>query len=110
MTPAAVVREWIDRFNAADVAGLVALYAENAINHQVVTKPLEGRAAIREMFEVEFGRATMVCVPESLHEAGARAAICSIPATRFPSAEWSRTRRREPRRPLSGDISGMPGS
>ena len=65
-----VVREWLDCFNAADVDRLTALYAEDAVNHQVVMEPLEGRAAIRAMFEVEFGRAKMVCVPEKIHEAG----------------------------------------
>ncbi|MFP6616209.1 MAG: nuclear transport factor 2 family protein, partial [Candidatus Hydrogenedentota bacterium] len=65
-----VVREWLDCFNAADVDRLTALYAEDAVNHQVVMEPLEGRVAIRAMFEVEFGRAKMVCVPEKIHEAG----------------------------------------
>jgi limonene-1,2-epoxide hydrolase len=70
MKPADVVRKWIELFNAADIDGLVGLYAEDAVNHQVVTEPLEGRAAIRKMFEVEFGRAKMVCIPEKIHEAG----------------------------------------
>ncbi|MEM8488350.1 MAG: nuclear transport factor 2 family protein [Bacteroidota bacterium] len=70
MTPAALVREWIQRFNRGDVEGLAALYAEEATNHQVVTDPLVGREAIRKMFEIEFGRATMTCIEESLHEAG----------------------------------------
>ena len=70
MTPRQVVEQWIERFNAGDVAGLAALYAEDAVNHQVVMQPLVGRAAIRHMFEVEFGRATMVCVRENLFECG----------------------------------------
>jgi limonene-1,2-epoxide hydrolase len=65
-----VVREWVERFNRADIEGLAALYAEDAVNHQVVMAPLHGRAAIRRMFEVEFGRATMVCVVENLLDAG----------------------------------------
>ena len=70
MTPAQIVRTWIDRFNAADIEGLAALYAPDAINHQVVMKPLKGRDEIRKLFEVEFGRAKMVCIPVKLHEAG----------------------------------------
>ena len=70
MTPAEIVRLWIDRFNNADIDGLCTLYAEDATNHQVVTEPLVGREAIRRMFETEFGRATMVCIEETLHEAG----------------------------------------
>lgn len=70
MTPKEVVHEFVRRFNAADVDGLASLYAENAINHQVVMDPLVGRAAIRRMFEIEFGRAQMVCVIENVFEDG----------------------------------------
>lgn len=70
MSPAEVVREWIERFNAGDADGLAELYAEEAVNHQVVTEPLVGRDAIHRLFTVEFGRATMVCIPENLFEDG----------------------------------------
>ena len=70
MKPIDVVRRWIEHFNQGDVDSLTALYAEDAVNHQVVTDPLEGRAAIRRMFEIEFGRAEMTCIPETIHEAG----------------------------------------
>lgn len=70
MKPTEVLRLWIERFNAGDVDGLMELYAEDAVNHQVVTDPLAGREAIRRMFEIEFGRAEMVCVPEKIHDAG----------------------------------------
>ncbi len=68
--PAAVVRAWIERFNAADPDGIAALYHADAINHQVVFAPVEGRTAIREMFAREFAAARMVCIPDILHEAG----------------------------------------
>ncbi|HEY4583491.1 MAG TPA: nuclear transport factor 2 family protein [Lysobacter sp.] len=70
MRPKELVQEWVERFNRADVAGLVELYAEEAENHQVVMEPLRGRAAIRQMFEVEFGRATMTCLVEHIFEDG----------------------------------------
>ena len=70
MTPSDLVREWVRRFNAADADGLAVLYAEDAVNHQVVTGPLHGRAAIAAMFRTEFGRATMVCTMENLFEDG----------------------------------------
>ena len=70
MRPAELVREWVKRFNDADADGLAALYAEEAVNHQVVTEPLVGRAAIRRLFEVEFARATMACLVENLFEDG----------------------------------------
>ena len=40
MTPRALVEEWVRRFNAADVAGLAALYHDDAVNHQVVQEPV----------------------------------------------------------------------
>ena len=70
MKPSELVREWVRRFNAADIDGLAALYAEDAVNHQVVTEPLRGRDAIAAMFRTEFGRATMVCIVENLFEDG----------------------------------------
>ncbi|MGC4006481.1 MAG: nuclear transport factor 2 family protein [Pirellulales bacterium] len=70
MSPKQLVQKWIERFNAADIDGLAALYAANAVNHQVVMEPLQGRAAIRAMFVREFARAEMVCIPENLFEDG----------------------------------------
>jgi len=70
MQPVDVVRTWVERFNEADVDGLCALYDQNATNHQVVTKPLVGIDAIRELFEAEFSRAKMVCNIENLFEDG----------------------------------------
>ncbi len=70
MTTGNVVRAWVAAFNAGDIDRLTGLYAEEAVNHQVVYAPLAGRAAIRAMFEMEFARATMLCIVEALHEAG----------------------------------------
>lgn len=70
MTPKQLVQEWVSRFNAADIAGLAALYAPDAINHQVVMAPLHGRDAIRRMFEIEFSRATMTCIVENIFADG----------------------------------------
>jgi limonene-1,2-epoxide hydrolase len=70
MSPREVVEQWVARFNAGDVEGLAALYAEDATNHQVVMEPLRGRAAILHMFRTEFGRATMTCLVENLFEDG----------------------------------------
>jgi len=75
MTPSTIVLEWVQRFNLGDIDGLLALYANDAVCHQVVTTPLTGRTAIRRMFEVEFGRAKMHCVIENLLESGEWAAL-----------------------------------
>ncbi|HEY0879849.1 MAG TPA: nuclear transport factor 2 family protein [Zeimonas sp.] len=65
-----MVERWVERFNAADVEGLVELYHPDAVNHQVVQEPVEGRDAIRAMFEREFAAADMTCIVEAIHEAG----------------------------------------
>lgn len=70
MTPKQLVMQWVERFNRYDSAGLAALYHADAINHQVYTDPLEGREAIRNMFDREFASATMVCIVENLFEDG----------------------------------------
>jgi hypothetical protein len=62
------VELWVEAFNRADVTALAAMYAEDAINHQVAESPVEGREAIRAMFAREFARAEMVCIPENLFE------------------------------------------
>ena len=70
MKPVEIVQKWIDRFNAADIDGLMALYHADAVNHQVVTEPLQGREEIRKLFEADFKQAKMICIPEKIHEAG----------------------------------------
>ncbi len=70
MSPRELVRKWVQLFNQGNIDELVRLYAPGAINHQVVTEPVRGREAIRHMFQVEFGRATMSCLVENLFEDG----------------------------------------
>ena len=70
MSPIEIVKTWVAYFNAGDINGLCNLYAQNATNHQVVTEPLVGLEAIREMFETEFSRAKTVCNIENLFEDG----------------------------------------
>lgn len=69
-TPRQVLEQWVARFNAGDAEGLAALYATDAVNHQVTHAPVEGREAIRAMFRREFAAAEMVCIPDAIHEAG----------------------------------------
>jgi steroid delta-isomerase-like uncharacterized protein len=49
-----VVEAFFDAFNQHDVDALVALYAEDAVNHQMPAAPLRGRGAIRKSFEDGF--------------------------------------------------------
>ena len=62
MTPKEVLEKWIDCFNASDVEGIAALYADDAVNHQVANAPVAGKEAIRRMFAGEFATAKMVCI------------------------------------------------
>ena len=70
MTPKEMISKWVELFNQKDTAGLANLYAEDAINHQVVTESLVGRDAIRKMFENEMGKAEMVCIIENIFQDG----------------------------------------
>lgn len=70
MRPKDVVKAWVAAFNRGDVATLANFYRENAINHQVAEEPVEGRAAIREMFARGFALAEMVCIVENIFEEG----------------------------------------
>ncbi|MFC4724906.1 nuclear transport factor 2 family protein [Glycocaulis abyssi] len=69
-SPKQTVLAWVDAFNAADIDALMACYADGAVNHQIAYGPLEGKAAIRALFEMEFARAKMVCQIENLLEDG----------------------------------------
>ncbi len=75
MHPAEIVKQWVDRFNRADVDGLAALYRDDAINHQTPEQPIHGKAAIRAKFAKEFARAPMRCIVENLFEDGAWAIL-----------------------------------
>jgi len=70
MSPREIVERWVERFNAADADGLAVLYHSDAVNHQVTQEPVEGRVAIRAMFEREFASTEMTCIVEAIHEAG----------------------------------------
>ena len=70
MTPKEVLEKWIDFFNASDVEGIAALYADDAVNHQVANAPVAGKEAIRRMFAGEFATAKMVCIVENIFEDG----------------------------------------
>ncbi|MGE0827094.1 MAG: nuclear transport factor 2 family protein [Candidatus Binatia bacterium] len=73
--PKSIVEAWVEAFNRADVEGLVSLYAEHAINHQVAEAPVEGQEALREMFTREFATAKMTCIVENLFADGAWAIL-----------------------------------
>ena len=70
MSPREVIEEWVKRFNSADAAAVAELYHDDTVNHQVTQDPVEGRAAIHELFERGLATAEMTCIPVVIHEAG----------------------------------------
>jgi limonene-1,2-epoxide hydrolase len=69
-SPKTLVAAWVEAFNRKDVDALAAMYAKEAVNHQVAEAPVEGREAIRAMFAAGFAAAEMVCLVENLFEDG----------------------------------------
>ncbi len=70
MRPKEVLQAFVQAFNKADSDGLAGLYAEDAVNHQVAEKPVQGREAIRKMFADSFAEAKMTCIVENMFEDG----------------------------------------
>jgi len=70
MSPKEIVKQWVEAFNKRDANAVAELYSEDAVNHQVAEKLIEGKRAIKEMFAKEFAQAEMVCIIESLFEDG----------------------------------------
>lgn len=70
MQPKLLVEAWVAAFNAADADALAALYAPDAVNHQVALEPVQGREAIGAMFAREFAAAEMHCIVEGLYQDG----------------------------------------
>ena len=66
---------WVDRFNAGDAAGISALYAEDAVNHQIPLTPVVGRAAIEEFHRDTFAGGALTCTPINLVVDGDWAAL-----------------------------------
>lgn len=65
-TPKEVLEKWIAYFNKADVDGLVSLYHEDAVNHQVTFDPVVGKKNIHAVLRQEFAAAEMVCISENI--------------------------------------------
>ena len=70
MSPRQLVENWVRAFNRHDADALAAMYAEDAVNHQVANDPVAGRAAIAAMFAQEFAAADMTCIVEHIFEDG----------------------------------------
>ncbi|CCN68254.1 nuclear transport factor 2 family protein [Vibrio nigripulchritudo] len=70
MEPRKVVEQWVEAFNQGNANKIADFYHTNAVNHQVANEPVEGKAAIKAMFEAEFSAAEMVCIVENIFQDG----------------------------------------
>lgn len=70
MSDTHIIEQWVTHFNARDVDGCVALYAEDATLHVAFADPATGRAAIQSMFTAYFAAAPMHCIVKHLYAAG----------------------------------------
>ena len=70
MRPKELVQRWVEAFDRHDPEEIAELYHDDAINHQIIHDPVEGRAAIRAMFAKVSAAAEMVCIVENIFEDG----------------------------------------
>jgi hypothetical protein len=75
MTSRELVLKYVEAFNNVDIENLTELYADNAVNHQVVTDPVVGKEAIGKMLRYELLKTPMVCIVENIFEDGEWAAL-----------------------------------
>ncbi|HPE57910.1 MAG TPA: nuclear transport factor 2 family protein [Bacteroidales bacterium] len=70
MTPAELIKIWVELFNKGNAEAIAELYHPDAINHQVANDPVIGRKNICKMFATEFGTADMTCIIENIFQDG----------------------------------------
>jgi MFS family permease len=68
--PSDLIAAFVAAFNRGDPDETASFYAEDAINHQLIRDPVQGRTAIREMLATDFVRTRMVCIAENIFEDG----------------------------------------
>lgn len=66
MTTRDTIENWVEKFNAADAEGISALYADDAVNHQIALQPVVGRAAIEEFHRDAFAGGPLTCTAINL--------------------------------------------
>ncbi len=70
MSPKDLVKHWVEAFNKGDANLISEYYSDEAVNHQVANSLVEGKEAIKKMFEKEFDQAEMHCIIENIFEDG----------------------------------------
>lgn len=69
MSAIETIKRWVEAFNAGDVAGCAALYADDASLHVAFAEPVHGKGAITAMFEAYFAAAPLHCIVRHLYGA-----------------------------------------
>jgi limonene-1,2-epoxide hydrolase len=70
MKPKDILQKWVNLFNQGNANEIAELYHDDAVNHQVVNEPIEGKENIRKMFLEEFSKFKMICIVENIFEDG----------------------------------------
>lgn len=65
-----LIQNWVKLFNDGNAEVIAEMYSDDAINHQVANEAIEGKTAIKQMFEKEFSEADMTCIIENIFEDG----------------------------------------
>ncbi|MGA5464108.1 nuclear transport factor 2 family protein [Mycobacterium sp. NPDC050041] len=92
MTTRETIEHWVDLFNAGDAQALSALYAEDAVNHQIALEPVVGRAAIEQFHRETFAAGPLTCTPINLVVDGDWAALEWIDPDGFRGCGFFRVR------------------
>jgi len=71
----ATIEQWVERFNSGDAQGISALYADDAVNHQIPLEPVVGREAIEAFHRDTFSGGPLTCQPINLVIDGESAAL-----------------------------------
>lgn len=102
MTTRDTVERWVELFNSGDATAISALYAEDAVNHQIALSPVVGRQAIEEFHRETFAGGPLTCQPINLVVDGDWAALEWITLSPVPACRSCRARPAPRRRPGRG--------
>jgi limonene-1,2-epoxide hydrolase len=69
------IERWVECFNSGDYQAIAALYADDAVNHQIPLDPVIGRAGIEEFHRQTFAGGPLTCTPINLVVDGDWAAL-----------------------------------
>lgn len=92
MTTRDTIERWVELFNANDPEALSALYAEDAVNHQIALDPVVGRAAIEQFHRETFAAGPLTYTPINLVVDGDWAALEWVDPDGFRGCGFFRVR------------------